>query len=31
MTFNIIVASVPYGKIPEYIANIAGSTTVPFL
>lgn len=31
MTFSIIVASVPYGKIPEYIANIAGSTTVPFL
>ena len=31
MTFNIIIACLPMGKLPEYIANIAGSTTVPFL
>ena len=31
LAFNLIIATIPSSKLPEYIANICGSTTVPFL
>jgi hypothetical protein len=31
VTFNLIIACLPSKKLPEYISNICGSSTVPFL